>query len=80
VAGVVVARLAAIRAVLAAYLSKDHSWALALSDEISILEQLERDLSDAESITKEEYKLPTLVRRNLKELTQRYKCEWLDLP
>jgi hypothetical protein len=79
VSAIVVARLAALRAVLAAYLSKDHSWALALSNEYSILERLRSDLAAAESIPEEDLQIPMLVKENLDELIERYRCEWLNL-
>lgn len=79
IAAVVVARLAVLRAVLAAYLSEDHDWALALPDNRSIVEELNANLSDAESLVSEERRFSSLVQRNLYELVERYRCEWLPL-
>lgn len=79
IAAVVIARLAVLRAVLAAYLSKDHDWALALPDNRSIAEELNANLSDAESLVLEKRHFSSLVQRNLYELIERYRCEWLPL-
>lgn len=78
-AAVVVARLAILRTVLAAYLSKDHNWAFALPDKSSIVEELRENLSDAESLVLEEAHFSDLLQRNLNELIGRYRCEWLSL-
>ena len=78
-AAIVVARLAVLRALLAAYLSKDYDWALALPDNRSIVKELNDNLAGAETLVSERERLSNLVWRNLHELIERYRCEWLPL-
>lgn len=78
-AAFVIARLAVLRAALAAYLSLDHAWALALPEAHSIFGDLDWDLSYASTLVPDQPDLPQLVRRNLGELIERYRCEWLPI-
>jgi hypothetical protein len=78
-AAFVIARLAILRAALAAYLSLDHSWALAPPMDQSTLGELDRDLRYAGVLAPDEPDLFRLARRNLGELLNRYRCEWLPV-
>jgi hypothetical protein len=78
-AAFVIARLAVLRATLGAYLSLDHAWAFALREGRSITGDLEWDLDYASLLAPNEANLSRLVRRNLGELIDRYRCEWLPI-
>lgn len=78
-AAFVIARLAALRAALSAYLSLDHSWALSLRESRSIHGELDMDLDYASALAPDRRDLRPLVRRNLGELIARYRCEWLPI-
>lgn len=78
-AAFVIARLAVLRAALSAYLSLDHSWALALREGPSIPGELDADLGYASALVPGRRDLGPLVRRNLGELIDRYRCEWLPI-
>jgi hypothetical protein len=78
-AAFVIARLAVLRAALSAYLSLDHAWALALHEDRSIARELDWDLNYASALAPDEANFSRLVQRNLGELIDRYRCEWLPI-
>jgi hypothetical protein len=78
-AAFVIARLAALRAVLAAYLSLDHAWVFALREGRAIALDLEWDLNYASRLDRSEANLCRLVRSNLSELIAHNRCEWLPI-
>jgi hypothetical protein len=78
-AAFLIARLAVLRAILGAYLRLDHAWAFAMREGRTIAGELEWDLDYANSLAPDEVNLSRLVQRNLGELIERYRCEWLHI-
>lgn len=75
--GFIIARLAALRAILAGFL-KDYSWTIEIPDKPAILRDFKQHLEYASTVNGMEQPFPKLVPRNLKELMDRYKCKLLE--